>query len=168
MASNPIWLQNARHYLGLKEVPGKKHHYKILDWWRLTHLAFKDDETPWCAGFVGGTLEEVGIRSSRSGAARSYTKWGVKLSQPAVGAIVVFWRGSRKGYQGHVGYVVGQDRYGHLMVLGGNQGDAVSIKPFTYSRVLGYRWPSGESLPTAMNYKLPVLTSDGKASTNEA
>lgn len=166
MANNPDWLRQARTYIGLREVPGKKHNSKILDWWRLTHLAFKDDETPWCAGFVGGTLEEVGIKSSRSGAARSYMNWGVKLARPAVGAVVVFWRGSPKGYQGHVGYVVGQDKFGHLMVLGGNQGDTVSIKPFTYGRVLGFYWPKGEALPG--NYNLPTLTSDGKVSTNEA
>jgi hypothetical protein len=67
---------------------------------------------------------------------------------------------------GHVGFVAGQDRAGNLMVLGGNQGDAVSIKPFARGRVLGFRWPADEPLPEAA--ALPVLTSSGALSRNEA
>ena len=62
--------------------------------------------------------------------------------------------------------MVGRDKAGNLMVLGGNQGDAVSIRPFALSRVAGYRWPS--SYPSAGRFNLPVLDSDGKVSEDEA
>ena len=53
------------------------------------------------------------------------------LQAPTVGCVVVF---EREG-GGHVGLVVGADTKGRLLVLGGNQGDAVSIAPFDRSRV---------------------------------
>lgn len=159
------WIAHARTFLGLREVPGARHNATILGWWQKIFADFRDDETPWCAAFVGGVLEEVGIKSTRSAAARSYLKWGRALSQPVPGCVVVFWRGSPSGWSGHVGFVVGKDAFGNLMVLGGNQGDAVNIKPFGRERVLGYRWPDGVAVPEA---GLPVVKSDGRVSTNEA
>jgi uncharacterized protein (TIGR02594 family) len=160
------WMAEARKHIGLREIKGPRHNPIIVGWWESIKSHFRNDETPWCAAFVGGVLEDVGIRSTRSAAARSYLKHGVELSQPAYGCIVVFWRGSRNGWAGHVGFVVGRDRFGNLMVLGGNQGDAVNIKPFSVDRVLGYRWPS--IWPTAKRFKLPLLESNGQVSTNEA
>jgi hypothetical protein len=63
------------------------------------------------------------------------------------------------------GFVTGKDQYGNVMVLGGNQGDAVNIKPFDTGRVTGYRWPAGVPIP---GQSLQTVTSDGKVSTNEA
>jgi hypothetical protein len=36
---------------------------------------------------------------------------------------------------------------GDLLILGGNQGDAVNIRAFPRGRVLAYRWPPGRELP---------------------
>lgn len=83
------------------------------------------------------------------------------LTKPTEGCIVVF---ERQG-GGHVGFVVGKDSAGNLMVLGGNQGDAVNIRPFAMSRVSGYRWP--DSLPPSIG-SLPLLASNGELSNNEA
>lgn len=142
--TEPRWIAAARKEIGQREIPGAKHNGRILKYWSLMRAPFTDDETPWCAGFVGAMLEGVAIKSSRSAAARSYLKWGRKITKPVVGCIVVFERGPRHG---HVGFLVGLDTRGNLMILGGNQGDAVNIKPFQRSRVLGYRWPAGEPLP---------------------
>lgn len=161
----PAWIDRARGYIGLREEPGSRHNPTILGWWERIRADFRDDETPWCAAFVGGVLEECGIRSTRSAAARSYLKWGRALARPVPGCVVVFWRGARAGWSGHVGFVTGRDGDGNLMVLGGNQADAVNIKPFARDRVLGYRWPDGVPIPDAA---LPVLRSDGRLSTDEA
>lgn len=153
---DPAWLAKARSYLGQTEIKGRKHNPVILRWWVLIRAHFTDDETPYCAAFVGAVLEECGIRSSRSAAARSYLRWGVNIHGPAVGAIVVFKRGAG----GHVGFVVGRDTRGNLMVLGGNQGDKVSIAPFDVNRVLGYRWPPVLSPPAYVGAAtLPTLNS---------
>lgn len=163
-----IWLDKAKTYLGLSEVPGKAHNPKILGWWKAIRATFTDDETPWCATFVGGVLEECGIRSSRSAAARSYLKWGFPLGGPAVGAVVVFWRGSPKSAAGHVGFVVGKDKAGNLMVLGGNQGDKVSIAAFSPMHALDFRWPDSKNLPLCSWVNLPLINHKGELSTNEA
>lgn len=160
------WLDTAYKYLGTKEIKGAKHNPIILKWWAAIRAPFVDDEQPWCAAFVGGVLEECGIRSSRSASARSYLKWGRKMDIPARGCIVVFWRGSPQSWNGHVGFLVGIDRNGNYMVLGGNQGDTVTVASFARTRVLGFRWPEG--VADASVFKLPLIHSDGTVSTNEA
>lgn len=165
--TGPIWLDRARAYIGQREIKGRKHNPLIVRWWQALKAPFRDDETAWCGAFVGGVLAECGLPVAKNGAsARAWLKHGVHLDKPAVGCIVVFWRGSKNGWSGHVGFVVGKDRWGHLMVLGGNQSDAVNIKPFGTDRVLGYRWPS--VWPLKERFNLPLLTSDGKPSSNEA
>lgn len=164
VSSEPVWLRRARQEIGVSEIAGKQHSKRILSYWELSKLYFKDDETPWCAGFVGAMLEDCGIRSTRSGMARSYEKWGQPCGA-VPGAIVTFWRGSKSSGSGHVGFVVGKDQYGNLMVLGGNQGDAVNIKAFSPDRVTSYRWPSGFS---PSGEPLSTVESNGVVSVNEA
>jgi uncharacterized protein (TIGR02594 family) len=167
--NEPKWIQIARSHIGEREIKGPKHNPLIVRWWEALKAPFRDDETAWCGAFVGGVLYEAGMADKvvkGPAGARNWLNCGVPLSKPALGAIVVFWRGSPKGWSGHVGFVAGKDRFGHLMVLGGNQGDAVNIKPFGTDRVLGYRWPS--VWPAESRYDLPILTSDGRVSRNEA
>lgn len=167
-----VWLDVAKKYIGVKEIKGSKHNPIILDMLKRSYTALRqkigiyDDETPWCGTFVASVLEESGLKHhipTSFAWARSYLKVGTKLNYPAVGCIVVFERGSG----GHVGFVVGQDSKGNLMVLGGNQGDKVSVASFSKSRVLGYRWCGFKTLPNPTRYKLPVLNGT-KLSTNEA
>jgi len=161
------WIAQAKKYLGQFEIKGPHHNPHILKWWKDIGAPFADDETAWCGGFVGGVLSEVGIKPVKGGAAaRAWLKMPVKLDRAAVGSVVIFWRGSKGGASGHVGFVVGQDQRGNLMVLGGNQGDAINIKPFGRDRVLGYRWPG--IYPYEERFNLPIINSDGKLSTNEA
>ena len=149
----PAWLKEARRHIGTREIKGPKHEPKILQWWKaIKRGGIKDDETPWCAAFVGGCLESAGITSSRFESARSYEGWGIKLSAPRVGCVVTFTRAGG----GHVGFVVGRDKLGNLLVLGGNQGDAVNIKAFPLIRVTSYRWPAGVAIPID---PLPVYAS---------
>lgn len=159
------WLDRAIGYIGTREIRGRKHNRLVLRWASI--FGIRDDETPWCGSFVAGMMKEDGRPVQKRGAAaRSWLKYGKKLDKPAVGCIVVFWRGKRNGWSGHVGFVVGKDQYGNLMVLGGNQGNAVNIKPFSTKRVLGYRWPS--IWPSQKRFKLPVVNSNGRVSNNEA
>ena len=162
MVSEPIWISEARKHIGLKEIPGEKHAPMILKWWRLIKRAgIRSDEVPWCAAFVGGCLETVGLRSSRFESAKSYLEWGTPLLRPAYGCVVIFLRQGG----GHVGFVVGQDERGRIMVLGGNQKDKVGIDPFDRSRVVGYRWPDGHALASI---DLPLIASSAPSSRNEA
>jgi uncharacterized protein (TIGR02594 family) len=162
MASyEPAWLVEARKLVGLKEIKGPQHAPEILQMWRdIKRGGIKDDETPWCAAFVGAMLERAGIRSSRFESARSYLDWGQVISEPVLGCVVVF---SRQG-GGHVGFCVGRDNGGNLLILGGNQADAVNVRVFPVYRVTGYRWPTGVLLPTD---PLPLIEG-GQLSSREA
>lgn len=129
MIIDPQWLAIARPLVGLHEVKGAEHSPEILGMWRaIKRSGIQNDETPWCAAFAGACLERAGIRSSRFESAASYLKWGVRLDGPAHGCIVVF---SRDG-GGHVGFVVGMDKGGNLLVLGGNQGDICYVVAMDY------------------------------------
>jgi uncharacterized protein (TIGR02594 family) len=165
--ADPAWITTAKQYLNQAEIKGPHHNPHVVKWWKKIGAPFKDDETPWCGAFVGGVLAETGIPPVAGGAsARAWNKLGKKLDKPAVGCVVVFWRGSPSAATGHVGFVVGKDQHGNLMVLGGNQGDKVSIKPFSRDRVVGYRWPG--IAPYDERYDLPIVNSDGKVSQDEA
>ena len=160
MSTDPQWLAIARPLIGLHEIKGAKHSPEILDMWRaIKRSGIQSDEVPWCAAFVGACLERAGIKSSRFESAASYLTWGVRLDVPAHGCIVVF---SRDG-GGHVGFVVGLDPTGKLLVLGGNQGDQVCIKAFAQDRVTGYRWPVDVPINAA-----PLLLGEAEISYSEA
>jgi uncharacterized protein (TIGR02594 family) len=165
--NEPPWMIEARKHVGLKEIPGAKHALQILEWWEAIKAPFRDDETPWCAAFVGGCLETVGIRSTRSAAARSYAKSErfFKLSKPAQGCIVVFWRGSPTGWSGHVAFLAGIGD-GAIWCLGGNQGDKVSIAKFSPGRLIGYYWPY-ESPLDEDDFPPRRMNASGAFSTNE-
>lgn len=157
------WIAEAKRHIGTKEIPGAKHEPKILQWWKaIKRGGIKTDEVPWCAAFVGGCLEAVGIVSSRFESAKSYLAWGQKLHAPLPGCIVVF---QREG-GGHVAFVMGKDKNGNLVCIGGNQGNAVTIAPFNKNRIVGYRWPLAIPLPSTAN--LPLMDAGGKLSGGEA
>ncbi len=138
----------AKSLIGITEIKGSKHNPGIVQFWKdIKRGGIKDDETPWCAAFVGACLERAGIKSSRFESAKSYLSWGDKLDKPAYGCVVVFTRVGG----GHVGFVVGEDTNGNLQVLGGNQSDQVNIRSFPKDRVSGYRWHSSFNTP---NYEL--------------
>ncbi|WP_272659205.1 MULTISPECIES: TIGR02594 family protein [unclassified Providencia] len=159
--TDPKWLIEAKKEIGVSEhtVAGSQ---AVDQMWidsKLRGLVGTARKVPWCAGFVNAMLERAGIRSTRSDSSRSYLAFGTVLNEPAYGCVVVF---SRSG-GGHVGFVVGKTESGQLMVLGGNQSDAVNIKSFSLDRVTGYRWPSGLPVDTR-----PLPVGDAALSVKES
>jgi uncharacterized protein (TIGR02594 family) len=162
------WFSVATHFKGTTEVHGSVDDPKILEMYRLAgHPEIEHDETPWCAAFVGACLSLSGYRGTESLLARSYQKLGQDLKQePRRGCIVVLWRGDPKASTGHVAFY-DRDDGDHVVLLGGNQGDAVTTRSFPKSQVLAYRWPT-ETAPLPANTPLPnILTIDpGNAPTH--
>lgn len=155
--SDARWYDKALEFVGQREIKGVKHNPLILKMWAAIRAPFTDDETPWCAAFVGSCLEAVGIKSTRSPRARSYETWGVPMREGAIGAVLVFSRGTGAG---HVGFYAGEDNTAYH-VLGGNQGDAVNISRLPKSRLVAIRWPLMEPYPTSgkkvvLGKKLPT------------
>jgi uncharacterized protein (TIGR02594 family) len=144
---DPSWLRIARGYLGVREYAGAQHNQTIVGFFKRIGTPFRDDETPWCAAFVGDCLEEAGHRSTRSAWAKSYAgNWGVKLHFPVLGCIAVFTRGAASG---HVAFFLGMDAHGNIIVLGGNQSNKVSIMTYPKSRLVGFYWPKDAPPPVA-------------------
>jgi uncharacterized protein (TIGR02594 family) len=145
----PKWYRLATEELGQQEIRGAAHNPRIVAYQQATGLRANDDETPWCGSFVAWCLREADVpyNAARAAAARSWLSWGRRLDRPTIGCIVVFWRGKRDGWQGHVGFYAGRAKNGDILVLGGNQGDSVSIRPYPADRLLGYRWPETVPLP---------------------
>ena len=162
------WIVEARRYIGMAEIPGKQHNPTIQNWLRTLKAWWADDETPWCGTFVAHCCRTANRDIPKDWfRALAWAEAGERLTAPAYGCIAVF---SRTG-GGHVGFVVGRDRAGNLMILGGNQGNKVSIAKFSKDRVVAYVWPSvngAKNQPAKDRYQLPVLVSNGAFSTNEA
>lgn len=95
--------------------------------------------TAWCAAFVNATLQKAGQKGTGSNMARSFMDWGQAVDKPQRGDIAVFSRGDANGPYGHVGFFEGYNPDGTIRVLGGNQGDAVSVASYSPDRLLGFR-----------------------------
>lgn len=165
-AGAPSWYALARSKLGLREIAGPKHNPEIVEWVKLLGGGWEDDETAWCGTFVGyciaAALPDEPLPGNPFGA-RNWLKFGVAC-EPAEGAVLVFWRGSRAGWQGHVGFYAGEDSEA-FHVLGGNQANRVSVARIVKSRLLGARWPA--SAPQGAAGRL-LVEAGGALSTNEA
>jgi len=131
----------ASEEVGLREIAGNRHNPNVVQFFAdVGHAWVKDDETAWCAAFLGAMLERAGIPSTRKLNARSYLEWGeaVELRNAKPGDVVIFWRGSPDDWRGHVGFFSGRDGP-NIEVLGGNQSDAVNVSRYPASRLLGVR-----------------------------
>lgn len=170
----PVWLLVARALIGVREIKGPRHNPAIMGWVaamgsRILGVAVTSDELAWCGTFVAHCLTKSGIGTEGrmtgkpiiAVRAKAWLEWGRVLSGPRLGCVLVFDRAGG----GHVGFYVGEDA-SHYHVLGGNQGDAVSIMRLPRGRLLGMRWPTAVALPPAS----PIwLKPDGApVSVNEA
>ena len=154
----PRWLAEAWAELGQREVAGSADNARIGAFFRdVGQPARLHDEVAWCAAFVGACLERAALASTRSLMARSYLRWGDALEEGRVGAVAVLSRGSDAS-AGHVGFLLGETA-AHVVLLGGNQGDAVSVAAFPKARLLGFRWPQDKPATRAAP-SLPAPKSD--------
>lgn len=139
-SDEPAWLQIARRELGVHETSGARHTARILEYHAATRLRAQSDEVPWCAAFVCWCLETAGVRSTRSARAADFALYGQPCDLKD-GAIVVFGKTDPDaGGSGHAAFCVGLEP-GHVLVLGGNQSNAVSIAKRPAARVVAVRWP---------------------------
>jgi len=141
MADLP-WMKVAYKYVGVHEIAGPKAHPKIAEWLKGVGMN-GSDEIAWCAAAANGILKEAGYVQSRRANARSLLDVGLPLAAFKAGAIVIFWRDSIQGWQGHVGFAEKLSANGaQVRVLGGNQGNEFNSTWMSTDRVLGYRWPT--------------------------
>lgn len=150
----PSWMAEDWRELGQTELPGAAHNPRIVAMFDELGHADRGDQTAWCAAFVGACLERAGVTSTRSLRARSYLDWGAPTDAPEIGAIVVLSR-SNDPALGHVGFLVGMTTT-HVLVLGGNQSNAVTVAPFDRGSVLGFRRPGAQQTTRAGDHKFEL------------
>ena len=145
----------ARSLIGVREVPGAGNSATIMGWAKklgakILGITYAADSVPWCGLFCAHVMDHVGIKPPAIAVrASEWGKWGRKLVSPRPGCVLTFTRAGG----GHVGFYVGEDDT-HLHVLGGNQGDAVSITRIARARLSEMRWPDEIPLPTAQVVRL--------------
>jgi uncharacterized protein (TIGR02594 family) len=138
------WVEIALGEQGVKAFPGTMSaNPRVLQYLQSTTLPAplaQTDETFWCSAFVNWCVEQAGFEGTDSAMARSWSTWGQAIDQPIRGCIVVFERPEGGPTAGHVGFFMG-DAGDSLLVLGGNQSNAVNIGHQPRSRLIASRVP---------------------------
>lgn len=141
----------AQRYTGIRELSATGQDHPLVQWWFSCCGWSLDtpDETPWCSAFVNGIAWELRLPQSRSAAARSWLTVGktVALADALIGNdVVILKRGAGQAgpeiltAPGHVGFFAGYTPGSpSFLLLGGNQGNAVSQAYFPVKDILGIR-----------------------------
>lgn len=161
----PKILVEAYKLLGTKELLGKDNNPKILDWAEKLGLKniYTADEIPWCGLFMAYVCLMAGKEGVENPLwARNWNKFGTKVDTAMLGDVLVFERGANSG---HVGIYVGEDKDSYH-VLGGNQGDQVSIVRIKKVRCIGIR-RTAWSIAQPKNVRVIQLNASGVVSENE-
>lgn len=145
---NTTALAVARTYLGIGEKAGRDHNAKIVGFLQQVMPWVSDDEVPWCGAFAFEVCLRLGLPTpEHPERARSWLTIGepVELFEARpLNDVVIFKRGPSKAgpevlsAPGHVAFFIAR-LPGQVEVLGGNQGDAVSVARFHQADVLGVR-----------------------------
>jgi len=161
------WITEAEKVIGHHEVVDSE---ALRAWLRKDGATLGDPaKLPWCGDFVE-TAIKLALPKEKVPAnpylARNWSEWGEDATG-RYGAVLSFWRGTKKGTQGHVAFAIAVDEArGLVEVLGGNQGNEVSRAWLGMDRILAWRAPKGWAS------KMPLIgesSSGGAAiSTNEA
>lgn len=162
----PNMLAEALKLYGTRETSGPGNTPDIMAWARelggSVARVYSADAIPWCGLFMAIVASRAGKPLPASPLwARAWATWGEKAPRAELGDVLVF---VRKG-GGHVGLYVGEDATAYH-VLGGNQGDAVSITRIAKSRCIAARRLYAIGKPA--NVRRIRLSASGRLSTNEA
>lgn len=163
--TGPKVIVEAYKLFGIKEIVGPQHNPVILDWAKELGLekVYNSDEIPWCGLYVAIVCKRAGKNVVKNPLwARNWNNWGVPQKTAMLGDVLVFSRGSG----GHVGFYVGEDAKCYH-VLGGNQGNQVSVVRINKSRCIGIRRTKWK-IRQPDNVRQIFLSDRGVISTNEA
>jgi uncharacterized protein (TIGR02594 family) len=154
--------------VGTHEKVGPGSNPEILRWRDELNAAgvkiegYSDDDIAWCGLLAAIVAHRAGKAVVKEPLwARNWLDFGKPVATPGLGDVLVFSRG--KG--GHVGFYVGEDEWAYH-VLGGNQGNEVSVTRVLKSRLLGARRPVYRQQPESV--KPYRLSAEGALSKNEA
>ena len=160
----PKMLLKALEVYGVTEIVGPHHNPVILDWAREVGLGsvYKADEIPWCGLFMSVIAQRAGKKPPKDPLwALNWANFGAQVAQPLLGDVLTFKRDGG----GHVGMYIAEDLTAYH-VLGGNQGNAVSITRIAKNRLYkAIRTPYNIQ---PLNVRKIILDASGDISKNEA
>lgn len=167
LEQHPAILVQAVKLLGTREAPAGVNNPVIMAWAQEVGGAvedvFKADEIPWCGLFMAVCCKRAGLETPPHPLwALSWAAWGHPVDVPMLGDVLTFVRPGG----GHVGLYVGEDDKAFHM-LGGNQGDAVSVARIAKARHYATRrtvWKVAQP----DNVRRVLLKPSGNLSINEA
>lgn len=140
----------ATRFVGVREIPGSQSNPLILAMLKLDSDWPDGDEVPWCSGFMNFVAWLLRLPRSKSLLARSWLAVGVPVTleeaKPGFDVVILSRQlGDEEPpgpedmtAPGHVGLFGGLDRR-HVLILGGNQSNAVNVQAYDRGRVLGVR-----------------------------
>jgi len=137
---NDLLLDVLSNY-GLHEVAGSKSNPFIIKMGKELGVDIEDDSTfAWCSLALSYFAKRNNYEYNKQFNARGWLKIDkpIIVLKPSVGDIVVLWRVSPDSWEGHVGIFINWDET-NVWVLGGNQGNMISIAPYKRERILGFR-----------------------------
>jgi uncharacterized protein (TIGR02594 family) len=160
----PKHVQAALGLIGTLEQPGTDNNPVIMSWRDQLKAAgcpivgYSGDAVAWCGLFMAYVMMMAGrVGEIVEGPlwALNWAKFGVDGGQPELGDVLTFKRDGG----GHVALYIAEDA-AHYHVLGGNQGDKVSIMRIAKVRMHSCRQPAYRSKPACV---VPVVVSAGGA-----
>ena len=154
----PNWLRVAYGELGVREIRGSEHSARVLEYHASTrqHLRTDDNDSPWCSSFVNWCISQAGLTGTNSAGSQSWLRWGTRIATPVYGCIGIISHGDGHG---HVGFIVGRSRH-RLIMLGGNQNNAVRLSPKNESEIARFVIPSTYTA-SAFNQVLTSMRATG-------
>ena len=160
----PRMLKEALALYGTTERKGAANNPVIINWaHELGINSYTADSIPWCGLFMAHIASKANWPCPLAPLwARNWATFGQAANVAQLGDVLVFERDSG----GHVGLYVGEDDDCYH-VLGGNQGDAVSIVRIRNNRLIAARQPRWR-IATPKNRRRVFLKSTGAISNNEA
>lgn len=138
---NENLLKVALSQYGVQETVGGMHNATIVNFFKeIGQDWVKDDETAWCSAFVNWVALNCCAEKTGKLNARSWLEIGEHVTDPIPGDVIVLWRSSPDSWKGHVGFFINYDEDGKTVnVLGGNQGNSVSISGYDKGRILAFK-----------------------------
>jgi uncharacterized protein (TIGR02594 family) len=138
----------AQRFVGVSEVAGSASNPQVLAMLRLDEKWPEGDDVPWCSAFMNYIAWLLRLPRSKSLQARSWLAVGrpVNVEEAEAGFDVVILKrgeGQQPGPDvlnapGHVGLFAGREA-DVVLLLAGNQSDAVNVQRFSASQILGIR-----------------------------
>jgi uncharacterized protein (TIGR02594 family) len=120
-------------HFAVTEYDGPEDNPIIMQWAEELGLEmkFSHDSDAWCTLFVSYCVHKAGLPLPPHEYllwSQIYAKWGTeRQGDPALGDVVVTWRGQKGQGLGHVRIFLAKDHKDNWVCIGGNQSNSVSV-----------------------------------------